>query len=181
MIIRHVEDYYEAVKKKFPDLEIWEIDKILKHGFQSLFTVNNLGADVLIKSAHNSFTMYFGKLFNNPDLFYKYRFLKHRMKIRINYFAKKTEWDGYYYFGLTEEEYQKYFPKKKGRYKYKITFDKLIVYKIREEAQLFGNCRHFFKLKMDEPIGMVKVLQDFSTRNITEYARRNSAGKIEEI
>ena len=68
-----------------------------------------------------------------------------------------------------------------GTKEYKITFDKLIVYKIKEEAQLFGNCRHFFKLKLEEPIGMVKVLQDFSTRNITEYARRNSAGKIEEI
>jgi hypothetical protein len=65
MQLRYIEDYYDKVKERFPDLEMWEIDKILKHGMQSFFTLNANGADVIIKSAHNSFVMYFGKLFNN--------------------------------------------------------------------------------------------------------------------
>ena len=32
MKLRYIEDYYEKVHERFPDLEMWEIEKILKHG-----------------------------------------------------------------------------------------------------------------------------------------------------
>ena len=68
MKLRYIEDYYEKVHERFPDLEMWEIEKILKHGMQSFSILNARGADIIIKSAHNSFTMYFGKLFNNKEI-----------------------------------------------------------------------------------------------------------------
>ena len=34
MKIKYIEDYYDKIKERFPDLEMWEIEKILKHGFQ---------------------------------------------------------------------------------------------------------------------------------------------------
>ena len=68
MQLRYIEDYYEKVHERFPDLEMWEIEKILKHGMQTFSILNSRGADIIIKSAHNSFTMYFGKLFNNKEI-----------------------------------------------------------------------------------------------------------------
>lgn len=50
MKIKRIEDYYDEVQNRFPDLTRQEIDKILKHGMRSFFTLNARGADVLIKS-----------------------------------------------------------------------------------------------------------------------------------
>lgn len=76
MKVKHVQDYYPQIKERFPDLENWEIDKILKHGMRSLFMVTTYGADVLLNSPKLGFTMYFGKLFNKKDLQRKYANLK---------------------------------------------------------------------------------------------------------
>ena len=35
MKIAHVEDYYEKIKEKFPDLSIKQIDEIIKFGMRS--------------------------------------------------------------------------------------------------------------------------------------------------
>lgn len=85
MQLRYIEDYYEKVHERFPDLEMWEIEKILKHGMQTFSILNSRGADIIIKSAHNSFTMYFGKLFNNKEIGYRYANLKWRIKYRLKY------------------------------------------------------------------------------------------------
>ena len=148
MKITHAEDYYDQIKERFPDLEMWEIDKIIKHGMQAFFTLNSYGADVTIKD--NSFSLYFGKMFANKYLMKSYHTLKMRIKLRMKYLHKKPIWNGYYYFGLTEEDYQKYIPKKKGRIKNKITFDKLTAWKIEEESHLYWPAKYFFRLKTNE-------------------------------
>ena len=180
MEIKRVEDYYDKIKEKFPDLEMWEIEKILHHGFQSMFTLNNNGADVMLKS-QKGFLMYFGRLFNNKDLWWKYRNIKSRIKFRIKYLAKKPVWDGIYYFGLTEEEYNTLKNKKKGRYKNKITFPKLRIYKIKEEACLLYNIKYLFKLTGEEDQGLSNTLSNFSTRNIELIEIKDKNGKMQTV
>lgn len=181
MQLRYIEDYYDKIKERYPDLEIWEIEKILKHGFQSFFQLNANGADILIQSPRNSFVMYFGKLFLNKNFIGKYYIIKWRIKLRIKYKRNNPVWDGYYYFGLTKEDYEKYFPKKKGRYKKKITFNNILAYKIKEESFLFSNLQYFFRIKVDQEEGFSIKLEDFSSRNIDLIAKRDSAGKIQYI
>lgn len=178
MKFTYIEDYYDAVQKRFPDLERWEIEKILKHGMQSFFMLNNKGADVIIKSAHNSFTMYFGKLFRNLTLRGRYYNIKMSIKLRIKYIFNTKVWDGYYYFGLTEEDYKKYNICKGGRLKKKILFDKIVCYKIPEEAFLNKPCKYFFKLKTTEDRGMIFTDKNYLTRNIQLFAKRDNNGKI---
>ena len=179
MEIKKVEDYYDKVKEKFPDLEMWEIEKILKHGFQSLFTLNNNGGDVIIRSSRG-FLMYFGRLFNNKEKWMKYRILKWRIKLRMNYFNSKPIWDGNYYFGLTEEEYDSFIPKKKGRYKNKITFPELKAYKIKEEAVLIQRNKYLFRLTGEKDRGVAFKEKDYSTRNIELIAIKDKNGKMQE-
>lgn len=179
MKLKYVEDYYSQIKERFPDLEIWEIEKILKHGFRSFAQVQYSGGDVLIKASHDSFSMYFGKLFNYREKFNKYADLKRRIKIRIKYYGSKPIWDGSYYFGLTEEEYEKYIPNKKGR---KLcTLENVKLYKIKEEALLPKRQKYFFKLTGEEDQGACVKKEKFSTRNISLIATRNSEGKIEYV
>ena len=176
MKIKYIEDYYDKIKERFPDLEMWEIEKILKHGFQSFAQVQFRGADVLIKGT-SSFSMYFGKLFHYKEVFMKYADLKRRIKIRLKYARLNPVWDGNYYFGLTEEEYKKYIPDKKGR---KLcTFDNILIYKIKEEALLPKRQKYFFRLRGEEESKVCVRKENFSTRNISLIAVRNSDGKIE--
>ena len=178
MQLKYIEDYYDKIKERFPDLEMWEIEKILKHGMQSFFWLNANGGDVIIKSPKNGFTMYFGKLFNNMDLRGRYYNIKWKIKLRIKYLGKKPIWDGYYYFGLSEEEYQRLIPKKNGRIKNKITFETMQAFKIKEEAFLMKPWKYFFRLKEDEDTGLVFRKKNYSTRNIDLVAIRDSTGNI---
>lgn len=180
MQLKYIEDYYDKIQERFPDLEMWEIKKILEHGFRSFFTLNSKGADVIIKSPHNAFTMYFGKLFNRKELATKYFFLKWKIKLRIKYLHAKPIYNGYYYFGLSEEDYKKYIPNKSGRIKKKIVFDTLWCFKIKEEAFLDYKSKYFFKIKLDEG-KLVKKLENYSTRDIEMIAKRDSKNKIQYI
>lgn len=178
MQIKYIEDYYDKIKERFPDLEMWEIEKILKHGMQSFFTLNACGADVNIYSGPNSFVMYVGKLFYNREIAKRYYHLKWRIKLRINYFSKKPIWDGYYYFGLTEEDYKKYIPSKSGRVKSKVVFDEIRAYKIKEEAYLYHKVKYLFRLKISEDRGISFREKNFSTRNFDLIGIRDNTGKI---
>lgn len=181
MQLKYIEDYYAQVKERFPDLEDWEIDRILKHGMRSFFTLNAKGADVLIRSAHNAFTMFFGKLFSTKEKSVNYYYLKWRIKLRIKYSHATKVWDGNYYFGLTEEEYKKYIPQKKGRIKNKIVFNDILAYKIKEEAFLNTHDVYFYKLSVPEEKGYVIPLDNYETRNITLIAKRDNEGKVRYI
>lgn len=179
MQIKYIEDYYDKVKERYPDLEMWEIKKILDHGMRSFFTLNAKGADVIIKSSHNSFIMYFGKLFFDKLTTWRYYTIKWRIKLRIKYLHKQPKWDGYYYFGLTEEDFKHYISPKKGRIKQKIAFDEICAYKIKEEAFLFRNAKYFFRLKEKDDEGLVFKRQNYLTRNIDLIAVRDNKGKIQ--
>lgn len=175
MELKQLQDYYDQVKERFPDLEMWEIDKILKHGMRSFYMVNVYGADVLLK--HKSFTMYFGKLFRNNLIFYKYWRLKHKIKLRIKWKRDKRRWDGYYYFGLTEEDYQSYFKNKKGRIKKKVNIQKLYGYKIPEECFLDQKFKYFFKFK-HEDVGFTLYYDEYLTRNVEYIGYRDKNKQI---
>ena len=62
--------YYDAIIERWPELTRKQVDKIVKRGLFSLYMYNLYGGDVLIK--HPKFTMYFGKLFKDGLIFYKY-------------------------------------------------------------------------------------------------------------
>jgi hypothetical protein len=75
----------------------------LNFGWKSLYLVNSYGGDVLIQD-HN-FWFYIGILRRDSLGHFEYYKLKLRNKIKIMYKRKKIPWDGYYYFGLSEERY----------------------------------------------------------------------------
>lgn len=179
MKIKYIEDYYEKVHERFPDLEMWEIDKILKHGMQSFFMINARGGDVIVKS--RDFVMYFGKLFNNKELRTKYALLKWRIKHRLKYRLNNKIWDGNYYFGLSQEEYDKYIPKKKGRIKKKVVFENIHAFKIKEECMLNLNKKYFFRLFNIEDGKMTIRKENFATRSFELIAKRTGEGKIEYV
>jgi hypothetical protein len=127
--------------------------------------------------------MYTGKLFGDNILFYKYWIIKNRIKLRIKYKRNKTKYDGYYYFGLSEseyEEFQKQF-KKTGRKKKIATFDRIYAYKIKEECLLNNRYKHIFKMKYPADVGFTLKLNNYTTRNFEYIFKRNKDNTIQPI
>lgn len=175
MEIKKVNDYYDKVQEEFPDLDKKEIEKILKHGLRSMYLINTFGGDVLFKNKR--YTMYMGALFLDMKKFWEYWRHKLSLKLRILYKRRKNIYDGYYYFGLSEEDYIKYgLDKKKGRKS--ITFDKIYVYKIMEESFLDVDRKYFFKLVVKEEGSFKMALENFKTNQFSLIAKRDSDKKV---
>ena len=181
MEIVGVEKYYDKIKERFPELTKKQIERIVKFGLRSYYNHNLYGGDVLNKSRY--FTMYTGKLFSDNLLFYQYRLIKNKIKLRIKYKRSKTKYDGFYYFGLTEEEfvnYKKQF-KKTGRRRKKVIFDNIYAYKIKEECFANHKYKHFFKLAYPADVGFVLKLYDYTTRNFEYIFKRNKDNTIQPV
>ena len=168
MELTHIEKYYEKIQEKYPDLTIKQIDKIVKYGMRSFYLHNLYGGDVLLKSPY--FTLYNGKVFSSNLVFYKYWVLKNKIKLRIKYKRNKTKYSGYYYFGLTDNEFEKYKAqfKKTGRRRKWISFDKLKAYKILEECILDHRFKHIFKFEYPEDVGFSFYNENIKIKNL-EY------------
>ena len=108
-----LKDYYDAIQAKFPKIPATDLHKILNFGWKSLYLINSYGGDVLIKDS--GFWFYIGELRTDSLAHFEYYKKKLRNKIRVMYNRKKIPWDGYYYFGLSEERYAEYINSKKRR------------------------------------------------------------------
>lgn len=172
MDIIYAEKYYKQIKERFPYLSEKQIDKIVKYGLRSFFAHNKLGADILLKS--NYYTAYVGRLYNKMDLFARYWAFKMRIKLRIKYRRSKVPFNGKYYIPLTQEEYNKYFPRN-GRKKF--VFNNVTIYKLYEECALYKP-DYILEIDYPEDLGFVKKLKTHTTRNVRLYAKKNKDGQV---
>ena len=74
----------------------------------------------------------------DPIQYFEYYKQKMITKIRINHKRLKIPWDGYYYFGLYESQYQNYLSQKnsKGRPKKHFNYGDIVLYKHFDECNL---------------------------------------------
>ncbi len=181
MEIKYIEDYYDKIKEQFPELTEKQISQILTFGFQSFYLHTLYGGDILSKSPY--LTVYCGKTFLDPQKFMQYRGLKLTTKLRVKYKKAKTQWDGYYYFGLTDEEFEYYKSqmKKSGRRRRKFHFKQITMFKILEELLSKRRFNHIFKIPYPLDVGFRHVREDVVTRNFEYILRRNKDGKMEPV
>lgn len=165
--LKTIQDYYEDINKLYPDVSISDLKRILNFGFKSLLLHNSYGGDVLIK--RNDFWFYSGSLMNNSLRWFYYYINKMKIKIRTLYKNRKVKWDGYYYFALTQTQYNDYLNQKhkRGRPKKKFTFSKVKLYKIYDECSISNhNCKYIFRIQL--PIE--KKFTDFKYSLTTDKA-----------
>lgn len=144
-----LKDYLEQIYAEFPDLPQKTIVEILEHGYRDFYTLNNRGGDIIVKNIRLfPFSAYFGKLFLNEELQTKYFMQKYKIKIRLKYqLERRTKpWDGYYYFGLTQEEYDTLIPKKSGRFKNKINFGRRTICKAKRESCFLQKIKYVYRI-----------------------------------
>lgn len=155
-IVKTLKDYYEEVQKKFPVIPSSDLHKILNYGWRQLYLVNSYGGDVLIKD--KQFWFYIGALRIDSIKHFNYYKIKLINKTRVMFRKKKMQWDGYYYFGLSEERYQEFInsKKKRGRPRKIYNFGNILLYKLWEECSLAeSNLKYFFRIPYRVDMGFI--------------------------
>lgn len=131
-----IKDYYDDVYSMFPSVPKDDINRILNFSWKSLYLHNSYGGDTII--IDKGFWIYIGNLKKNPlDHFYYY-IRKLTVKLRVLYRRRKIEWDGYYYFALSDSQYDKYMQQKKqrGRPRKSFNYGSVYLYQIRDECKI---------------------------------------------
>lgn len=150
-MLKYINDYYEEMYQKFPGVPQQDIRRILNYGFKSLYLHNSYGGDVVIRD--NSFWSFIGNLTTDSLKHFEYYIRKLSVKLRVLYKRKKIPWDGYYYFALTQSQYEAYEAQKnkRGRPKKNFTFTNIVLYKLLDECKIKEHA-HKYIFRVQYPI-----------------------------
>lgn len=176
MKITEINDYVDSVHEKFPELTREEVKRILDYGWKMVLQYLDAGNDIQIKTKDCFF--FFGEL--TKDSLKNFRYYCYKLANRIKYMFHRTkaQWDGYFYFALTENQYQDYL--KQSRRKYKV-FKNVKVFKIFEQAKI---ATHDFPymFRVDEQLEdkFVKRYPELRTKN-AELIMQRDALKMQDV
>ena len=136
MKLTTIKDYYQQLYDKFPGVPKQDIRRILNYGWKQLYLCNSYGGDTFIRD--RELWCYIGRLTNDPLKHFEYYIHRLVTRIRVLYRRRKIKWDGYYYFALTANAYQKYLAQKNstGRPKKHFKFTNVFMYQILEECKI---------------------------------------------
>ena len=164
MQIKTIKDYYEQMYEMFPDVPKEDIKLILNKGWKIFYLFNSAGADVIIRDS--GFWCYVGYLKKNALDFFKYYINKLAIKLRILHKRNKIQWDGYYYFALTDSKYEEYLSQhnKRGPKRKFFKFEKILLYQILDECKIRNsNCKYIFRISGIYNFGLTHYIKSIKT------------------
>lgn len=166
MQVKTYKDYLDDLQNLYPAVDKKDLEKIMNYQFRQLYLHNSYGGDTFIKD--RDLWMYIGFLRTDSLSYFKYYIKKLARKIRILYKRKKIKWDGYYYFALTENQYQYYLQQKKqkGRPKTYYHMYNVFLFRIEDECKIREhNNKYIFRIKSPYDMGFLKVYRDIELKN----------------
>lgn len=178
-MVKELDDYLDKLEEKYPHIPRKELKRVLEHGFYTFYMLTKKGAD--IQSHTERSTAYCGKLFTDHYKRSLYNNVKKRIKLRLKYKYAQEVYDGAYYFGLNEAEWEFYQSQKATKRRSKVKFTNLRLYKIREECFLDKSKKHFFMLYYPIDVGWSFWEDEITTRSFRHFAERDDKGKIATI
>ena len=148
-----ISDYYPQIYRQFPEVPQEDIKRILTFAWKSVYLHNSYGGDLLISG--DSMWYYIGNLRKSSLQHFHYYIRKLITKIRIAYRREGSPWKGYYYFALSDTQYENYLlqKNKKGRPRKKFTFGQVFMYEILDECRLNEHSKKYiFRIPSISPI-----------------------------
>lgn len=173
-IDKRVKDYLKQMQELFPKVSRNDIIKILNFGWKSLYLHNSYGGDTIITD--QKFWCYVGNLKRNPLNHFFYYIGKLTTKIRVLYRKKKIKWDGYYYFALSDIQYENYLKQhnKKGRRRKSFNYGSLFLYQIFDECNITEYYKHYiFRVPFITRLGLKFFNRDFVSDKAELILTRN--------
>ena len=164
MQIKTINDYYDIMYSKFPDVPKDDIKKILNHGWKAFYQMNSVGADV--STADKDFWCYVGFLQKNSLKYFRYYIKKLVLKLRIMGKRTKVPWNGYYYFALSDSQYEAYKAQqnKRGRRRKEFQFGAVFLYEILDECKINEYYRKYiFRVPFITRLKQKYFIRDFTS------------------
>ena len=175
-MVKELDSYLESISNKYPHIPKKELQKILEYGFNIYFLLTKKGADIQIRNS--KYDAYCGKLFIDDLKRVLYNNIKSRIKLRLKYKYAQEIYDGNYYFGLNESEWEYYQSQIKNKRRNKVTFNNIKLYKIKEECFLDKSKKYFFILNYPIDVGWSFIKDQIKTRNYKYFAYRDDKNYV---
>ena len=161
---KYLKDYYEIMLTKYPQISLSDMKRILNFAWKSLYLHNSYGGDTFI--TNKDVWCYIGYLKADPLEHFFYYIKKLTLKLRVLYKRKKLKWDGYYYFALSQQQYDQFIgpPKKKGRPKKKFTFKNIFLYQLLDECKIQESSKQYiYRIPYIDTVKFKFFIQDLTT------------------
>lgn len=173
-MVKEMEDYLDQVHERFPQLTRYECKRFVQYGLKMYSFVNNYGCDVLIKDdSVMKYTIFTGNLGFDSLVHYQNGLKKWGFKERLLYRLKGTEWNGYYYFGLTQDRFDAMKDKIGRKRTPSVDFGNLFFYQVFKEITHNHALKHIFRVKYEYDCGLKFYLKKYKSKN-WEYLGPNN-------
>lgn len=159
-----IKDYYEQMYNMFPTVSKSDINCILNFSWKSIYLHNSYGGDTLV--VDKKLWCYIGNLRKDSLEHFYYYIRKLTVKLRVLYRRKKIEWDGYYYFALSDSQYEQYLlqKNKKGRPRKYFNFGTIFMYQILDECKINEHYkRYIFRIPYAAQMKVKQYVQELTT------------------
>lgn len=153
-------DYIDEVYNEFPDVDKASIRSIVRHGLGMLHFFQRNGHDTYLNNNREDKYYYFGDTSHDMQKRWAISLKKTRKKMRLVHSLKKIPFEGVYYFGLTDEQYEQHL---KG-----LPIDLVFMYRLEEETKIKKANTHFFKEKVEGVRSWKLRKENYETTN-AEY------------
>lgn len=161
---KSIKDYYDELYSLFPTVSRADINRILNFSWKSLYLHNSYGGDTLVTD--RNLWCYIGNLKKDSLKHFYYYIRKLTVKLRVLYKRKKRQWDGYYYFALSDSQYNSYAlqKNKKGRPRKHFNFGTVYLYQILDECKISEHYkRYIFRIPYTTQIKTKQYIQELIT------------------
>lgn len=160
-MVKNINNYVKSVQEQFPELSEADVKRILVYGWKMILQYVSYGNDVSINT--NKLFFFIGKIPYSALATFHVYCSKLAKRIRYMFQRTKSEWDGYYYFALNENQYIDYLSQSKKKYK---IFKNVALYKLLEEVKIAqASCPYIFRLNEDKTRWLSKFYKEIKTKN----------------
>jgi len=172
-----IDDYYERLRSEFPNFSDEAFKKILTYGFRLMAVLVRKHISINAYNHHGHDGVGFlGQIPGNYEYFWNdffYRKLEQKWRMWRAIHKKDYVWDGYYYVGFTEEEYNKYFKDKNSRAARTDVLPKICTYMYLGHVCGIPRYKYFYKFSIKEfPNVLLYWHENLPTRNLIFVGRK---------
>lgn len=152
-------DYLPKLYEEFPDINKKSLRDAVRHGLGIMSFLTCKGMDTYLYNNMENLYYYFGQITRTEKKRYEAYHKKIRRKLRLMYSLKKTEYSGYMYFSLTEQDYERHLNNE--------PIPLVYLYKVEAELKVHRGGR-YFRVAMDNPRRWYIMKENYETSS-AEY------------